>query len=68
MRVAKLGRRAVTYEIGLFKEGRDAPAATGYFVHVFVDRDTMRPVDEMPAQPASSSIETMVNSRFIASP
>ncbi|MDX1710800.1 MAG: thioesterase family protein [Rhodovibrionaceae bacterium] len=50
LRVAKLGRRAVTYEIGLFKQGRDKPAATGYFVHVFVDRETMRPVDEMPAQ------------------
>jgi acyl-CoA thioester hydrolase len=49
LRVSKLSRRAVTYEIGLFKQGLDEPAATGYFVHVFVDRETMRPVDEMPA-------------------
>jgi acyl-CoA thioester hydrolase len=50
LRVAKLSRRAVTYEIGLFKSGRNEPAATGHFVHVFVDRTSMRPVEEMPAQ------------------
>jgi len=38
MRVARLGRRAVTWEIGLFKAGEEALAAEGYFVHVFVDR------------------------------
>lgn len=48
LRVGRLGGRSVRYEIGLFKAGREAPAATGHFVHVFVDRKTMKPV-EIPA-------------------
>jgi acyl-CoA thioester hydrolase len=45
LRVARLGRSSVTYAIGLFRQGEDAPAATGRFVHVWVDRATQRPVD-----------------------
>ena len=40
LRVAKLGRSSVRYEIGLFRQGGEEPAATGYFVHVFVNRTT----------------------------
>jgi acyl-CoA thioester hydrolase len=43
LRVAKLGRSSVRYEIGLFGGGEDEPAATGHFVHVFVDRASRRP-------------------------
>jgi acyl-CoA thioester hydrolase len=43
LRVAHLGRSSVRYEIGLFAEGGAQPAATGWFVHVFVDRQTRRP-------------------------
>jgi acyl-CoA thioester hydrolase len=42
MRVAHLGRSSVRYEIGIFVQGEEAPAATGWFVHVFVDRATRR--------------------------
>jgi acyl-CoA thioester hydrolase len=45
MRVGKVGRSSVSYEIGLFIEGKEDCAATGRFVHVYVDRDTRRPVD-----------------------
>ncbi len=38
LRVAKLGRSSVTYEIGIFSHGEDHAAAEGSFVHVFVDR------------------------------
>ena len=38
LRVAKLGNSSVRYEIGLFAQGDPEPAATGHFVHVFVDR------------------------------
>jgi acyl-CoA thioester hydrolase len=49
LRVSTLGRSSVRYEIGLFRDGDDdAPAATGWFVHVFVDREQRRPV-EIPA-------------------
>jgi acyl-CoA thioester hydrolase len=43
LRVGKLGNSSVRYEIGLFREGRDEPIATGWFVHVFVDRESRRP-------------------------
>ena len=45
LRVAKLGRSSVRYELLLAREGSDEPAATGWFVHVFVDRESRRPVD-----------------------
>jgi len=47
LRVGKLGRSSVRYEIGLFGEGGGL-AAEGWFVHVFVDRESRRPV-EIPA-------------------
>lgn len=45
LRVGRLGTSSVKYEIGLFggADGETA-AATGWFVHVFVDRETRRPV------------------------
>jgi acyl-CoA thioester hydrolase len=45
LRVGHLGRTSVRYEIGLFRD--DEPVASGWFVHVFVDRSTRRPA-EMP--------------------
>jgi acyl-CoA thioester hydrolase len=44
LRVDKLGNRSVTYGIGIFKEGEEQAAAHGYFVHVFVDRDSRKAV------------------------
>jgi acyl-CoA thioester hydrolase len=49
MRVSKLGNSSVTYEIGLFRQGDDEPAATGRFVHVWVDRRSRRPIAVPPA-------------------
>lgn len=42
--VTRLGRSSVVYEIGLFGQAEQDPAATGRFVHVYVDRQTRRPV------------------------
>jgi acyl-CoA thioester hydrolase len=42
--VAHLGRSSVRYRIGIFKQGAQAAAAQGHFVHVYVDRDTQKPV------------------------
>jgi acyl-CoA thioester hydrolase len=44
MRVVALGRSSVRYEIALFRQGDDDAAATGRFVHVWVDRESRRPV------------------------
>src|SRR6476660_6975083 len=38
LRVGKLGNSSVRYEIAIFRQGDPAPAASGYFVHVYVDR------------------------------
>ncbi len=43
LRVVTLGRSSVTYEVGLFRQGEDTPAATGHFVHVWVERSNQRP-------------------------
>jgi len=45
LRVARLGRSSVRYEIGIFRRGEEEPAAIGHFVHVYVDRDSRRPVE-----------------------
>lgn len=44
IRIAKLGNSSVRYEIALFNGDDPTPAATGYFVHVYIDRETKRPV------------------------
>ncbi len=44
VRVARLGRSSVTYEIGLFADDAPDSAAAGHFIHVYVDRATRRPV------------------------
>jgi acyl-CoA thioester hydrolase len=44
LRVAHLGTSSVRYEVGLFAMREDDARADGHFVHVFVDRVTMRPV------------------------
>jgi len=48
LRVAKIGRSSVRYEIGIFLAGQDEAAAAGHFVHVFVDRSSRRPVGLPP--------------------
>lgn len=44
LRVGHLGVSSVRYEIAIFKAGEESAAAVGYFVHVFVDRQTHQPV------------------------
>ncbi len=56
--VGRLGRRSVTYLVGLFKEGSETPAALGHFVHVFVERETQRPTD-MPEK-VRAALEKLV--------
>ncbi len=43
LRVGRLGRSSVRYELAIFREGDPAPAAEGWFVHVFVGRKDRRP-------------------------
>ena len=43
LRVAKIGKSSVRYEVGLFLAGDPLTVAKGHFVHVYVDRATRRP-------------------------
>lgn len=38
IRVARVGRSSVRYEIGLFRNDESQASAVGHFVHVYVDR------------------------------
>jgi len=53
LRAGRIGDKSVRYEIGLFRDGEEAPAATGHFVHVYVDRTTRKPTYLTPAQRAA---------------
>ncbi len=56
LRVAKIGTSSVNYEIGIFRRDDDEPAATGHFVHVWVDRATQRPVPIPPRDPRRAGV------------
>lgn len=55
LRVTKLGNSSVRYEVGLFGESDDEPRATGFFVHVFVDRAASKSVAIPPSIRAALS-------------
>ncbi|MDQ2987664.1 MAG: acyl-CoA thioesterase [Pseudomonadota bacterium] len=44
VRVARLGNSSVRYELAIFRNDEQAPAAAGHFVHVYVDRGSNQPV------------------------
>ena len=43
IKVAHIGTSSVRYEIGLFKNDEEKPAAEGHFVHVYVTRSSNKP-------------------------
>jgi acyl-CoA thioester hydrolase len=57
LRVGHIGRSSVRYDLALFAEGA-GPAAVGSFVHVFVDRETRRPLPIPP--PLRAALERLV--------
>ncbi len=61
LRVDRLGNRAVTYGIGIFRNDDDDAAAEGHFVHVFVDRVTRASV-AIP-EPMRVALARLVTSR-----
>jgi acyl-CoA thioester hydrolase len=58
IRVARLGGSSVRYEVGLFRNDDPSAAADGFFVHVYVDRETRRPKPLNPGLRAA--LETLV--------
>jgi acyl-CoA thioester hydrolase len=49
IQVQRLGTSSVIYRIGLFSNEQFVPAAQGRFVHVYVDRESRKPVPLPPA-------------------
>lgn len=37
-----MGKSSVTYEVGVFEEGKDSPAAVGGYIHVFVENESRK--------------------------
>ncbi|KZT01594.1 thioesterase [Laetiporus sulphureus 93-53] len=48
LRVNKLGTSSVTYEVGVFEEGKDSPSAVGGYTHVFVDNQSRKSTPIIP--------------------
>ena len=44
IRVTKIGNSSVRYEVGLFKPSDDLASADGFFIHVYVNRDSNKPI------------------------
>ena len=44
IRVTKIGTSSVRYEVGLFHEKDEVSSADGFFVHVYLDRKTNKPI------------------------
>jgi acyl-CoA thioester hydrolase len=42
LRVARLGKSSVRYEVGLFKNDDETAAAQGHFIHVYVERESRK--------------------------
>lgn len=59
IRVGKLGTSSVRYEIALFRNDETVAAAEGFFVHVYVARDSRRPM--ALAAPLRAALETIAH-------
>jgi acyl-CoA thioester hydrolase len=60
LRVNKLGKNSVTYEIGVFAKGQEEVKAVGEFVHVFVEREGRRPAKEGMGQALRSGLQKIL--------
>lgn len=49
IRVQEIGNSSVRYEVGLFRNDELLSSAEGFFVHVYVGRETRRPEPLKPA-------------------
>jgi acyl-CoA thioester hydrolase len=60
MRVNKLGKTSVEYEVGIFQQGHEDVRAVGGFMHVFVDQETGRPMLEGMSEEIRSGLEKIL--------
>ena len=50
VRIGRMGDKSLRFEVGLFLGESETPTAVGYFVHVYVDRATRKPVSLTQSQ------------------
>lgn len=53
VRIGRIGDKSLRYEIALFRDGIEEPAAAGHFTHVMVDPQSRRPVALTAGQKAA---------------
>lgn len=53
VRIGRLGEKSIRFELAIFAEGAAQPAASGHFVHVYVDPSTRRPTPLAEGQRAA---------------
>ena len=49
LRVERIGNSSLTFQVALFGENEETPAATGHFIHVFVNAESLKP-EPIPAE------------------
>ena len=62
LRVNKLGKSSVAYEIGVFEKGHDDVRAVGGYTHVFVDRKSNRPLADGMSNEIRTGLARLVRS------
>ena len=60
LRVNKIGKTSVEYEIGVFEQGKDDVRAVGGFTHVFCDRQQNRPQPQGMASEIREGLEKIL--------
>lgn len=59
LRVERIGTSSVRYGIGIFRNDQQTASAAGHFIHVYVDRQTQRPV------PLPAALRTVVEALVV---
>ena len=60
LRVKKLGKSSVTYEVGVFERGKEDVRAVGGYTHVFVEMETRRPATGGMSEGIRKGLEKLV--------
>lgn len=60
LRIKKLGKSSVEYELAVFERGVEGVRCVGGFVHVFVERESRRPVKEGMERSVKVKLEELV--------
>ncbi|EEQ31014.1 hypothetical protein McanCB56680_003729 [Microsporum canis] len=63
LRVVKLGKSSVTYEVGVFRQGEEAVKVVGGFTHVFVRKQDMKPTSAGMEATIRKGLERLVLER-----